>query len=321
MNFSDYYGIGISGHRDIDFVDVQMDSDVPLYIDPERITLSNHPFAARAAYLIDDFFSEVFDAASKCDEGRLFHLLSFGREPNETHLGLSTARSRGKGVSPEILMPVIQDIIRQKLLDRGLITQISDLPLWTPNFGPDRLSDLTTNIIREVLYDFSCEQFELLGIPVPAEETNLAIAWDPIVHDWCQMGFPRLGAGRYRVLLVPKCFVGRMLLSSPGELLQKYVLRYRQKEHLDAMTPLCHRKIEKSGQEILLPPTKTELKTTEIRGDSQKRYMWEIGFRHPEMMQELHSDHRRSAQRESFSMSDFELDSILYEWRDTTLDA
>lgn len=155
MNFSDAFGLSISGHRDIDFADIRLDTDTTLYVDPERILLSDHPIAVCASASINDYFETVCVAASKRDTAELYSLLSSGKEPNETHLGLSVGYSRGRGASAEILLPIVQDMIRLGLFERQLITQLSDFHLWTPNFGDDRLSDLTTNIIREHLYNYT----------------------------------------------------------------------------------------------------------------------------------------------------------------------
>ena len=42
MNFSDFHHLDISGHRDIDFIDIRMETDTALYIDSERAALRRH---------------------------------------------------------------------------------------------------------------------------------------------------------------------------------------------------------------------------------------------------------------------------------------
>lgn len=142
MNYTNLVGIAVSSHADIDFVDVRVDADTALYIDPERIALSQHPFAIMADEVINDFFAVLCRAAAAHNEVDMYHLLSYGREPNETHLGLSSSHSCGRGTTPEILMPIIKSMISMRLFENKLITQLVDLQLWTPNFHYDRLSDL-----------------------------------------------------------------------------------------------------------------------------------------------------------------------------------
>lgn len=312
MNFTDFKGMAVHGHADIDFVDVHVDADTRLYIDPERIALSHHPFAAAANEAIDDFFNELCRAAAAHDRVAVYQLLSCGREPNETHLGMSTSRSRGKGTTPEIVMPIVADMISMGLFDAGLITQLGDLQLWTPNFHHDRLSDLVTNIIRSVLVDYTYGQYDAWHLPLPEVQYRNAPTWDVHAHRWVNRDFPHFLAGRFHTLLVPKAFVGQHMLSSPGELLYTYALRYRQQEHLDEHSDYCHHTVKNNGDEVWKPPTKRELYDLEVKGRPAKSYLREMGYEHPHMVNELHADHRSPAPRKAVTISDAELDAILY---------
>ena len=312
MNFTKFMGMAVSGHADIDFVDVHVDADTRLYIDPERIALSRHPFATAAREAINDFFTELCHAAAAHDEDAVYQLLSYGREPNETHLGMSISRSCGKGTTPEILMPIVDDMISMGLFDAGLITQLGDLQLWTPNFHYDRLSDLVTNIIRSVLVDYTYQQYEIWQLPLPTAHHHNAPTWDVRTHRWITCDFPHFLSGRFNTLLVPKVFVGQYMLSSPGELLYSYALRYRQQEHLDERTKYCHYTVKKNGDEVWKPPTKRELYKLEVKGKPAKSYLLEMGYEYPHMVRELHADHRSPAPRRAVAISDAELDIILY---------
>lgn len=316
MNFSDFHQLGICGHRDIDFVDIRLETDTALYADPERIALSGHPYALQALSCIDDFFNTLYSVALTQDQFALYRLLSFGREPNETHLGLSEFRSCGRGTSPEILLPIVESMIQTGLFERGLVKQLGDLHLWTPNFGYDRLSDLTTNIIREVLYDYTLEQYNHWGIDLSDCKTVVSVAWNPSTHSWVYKRFPELISDDARTLLVPKAFVGRSMLSSPGQLLQKYALKYRQQEHLDELSDLCHKKTDRSGRDIWTPPTKKELRSFELKGRSEKAFLLEMGYRYPRMVDELHTDHKPLGRDQACTMSDYALDLLLYGARD-----
>ncbi len=312
MNFTNYMDMPVQGHADIDFVDVHVDGDNQLYIDPERILLSNHPFAGSANEAIEDFFDVLCQAAARRDDAALYRLLSFGREPNETHLGLSVLRSCGRGTTPEIMLPIVHDMIDAGMFDAGLITQLSDLHLWTPNFHYDRLSDLTTNIIRSVLVKYTYLQYRMWGLPLPTEDYCTAPTWDTQSHRWIITEYPHFLSGRYPTLLVPKDFVGQYMLSSPGELLQKYALRYRQQEHLDERTDYCHLKVKRNGDEVWMPPTKRELYSLEVKGQPAKEYLRQVGNTHPYLVQELHAGHRVPSPRRAITMSNHELDCLLY---------
>ena len=316
MNYTNLVGIAVSSHADIDFVDVRVDADTALYIDPERIALSQHPFAIMADEVINDFFAVLCRAAAAHNEVDMYHLLSYGREPNETHLGLSSSHSCGRGTTPEILMPIIKSMISMRLFENKLITQLVDLQLWTPNFHYDRLSDLVTNIIRSVLVDYTYAQYDAWHIPLPEAQHHVAHTRDAHTHSWVTYDFPHFLAGQFHTLLVPKVFVGQKMLSSPGKLLYTYALRYRQQEHLDERTDYCHHVVKSNGAEIWKPPTKHELYDLEVRGSGTKAYLKKMGYEYPRMVQELHADHRSPTTRKSVFISDAELDSILYKQED-----
>lgn len=310
MNFTDYHKMSTCTHRNIDFVDTLVDGDVPLYIDPERIAFSTHPYASTADRYIQDFFDTVFAAALQRDEKKLYHLLSFGREPNEVHFGVSARRSCGRGSSPEILCPIIKEMLDLNFFEQGFITELVDLHLWTDNFGPDRLSDLVANIIRSVLADYTMEQYGVLNIPTREIGYRSQVAWDIERHDWHYKEIPAFFCDNEQVLLVPKAFVGRNLLSSPGKLLQVYALSFRQKEHLEQNSDMCHRRALKGGRFRVDPPTKKEIRREEIAGCTEKQYLRDIGVRNVQMVCDMHSDHAK--RKSAFQIADVELDKLLY---------
>lgn len=310
MNFTGYHKMPIYSHRNIDFVDTLIDGDVPLYIDPERVAFSSHPYALIADRYIQDFFNAVFAAAMQRDERRLYHLLSFGQEPNETHFGMSTLRSCGRGSSPEILFPIIKEMLDLRFFERGFITELVDLCLWTDNFGPDRLSDLVTNIVRSVLLDYTMEQYYKLNLPTGEISYRMQVAWDIEKHDWCYNKIPAFFCDNEQILLVPKAFVGQSLLSSPGKLLQIYALSFRQKEHLDMNSDMCHHRELKGGNFRIDPPTKKEIRQKELSACTEKQYLRDIGFRNTRMVRDMHFDHTRA--KDAFQISDAELDALLY---------
>lgn len=312
MNFTTCMHMATRGHKYIDFVDIHVDGDNKLYIDPERIAMSTHPYATPASEAINDFFDVLCQIAAARDDDALYDLLSFGREPNETHLGLSTLHSCGRGTTPEIMMPIVHDMISSGMFDAGLVTQLSDLHIWTPNFNYDRLSDLTTNIIRSVLVDYTYHQYRIWGLEFRDEDYRRAPAWDFQSHKWAMVTFPNFMSDRYPTLLVPKSFVGRSMLSSPGELLYKHAFLYRQKEHLDERSEYCHLIVKRNGDELLKPPTKKELQNIEVKGRPVKEYLRQIGAIHPNIVHELHAGHHNLTSRKSCFLTDWELDNLLY---------
>lgn len=307
INFSTHYGMSINGHADIDFVDIPINTDVELYIDPERIAASSHPFAADANAYIEDFFNTLCASAIAGDRDAVHNLLSFGHEPNETHMGYSRDASRGRGVSADILEPIIDEIFKRDLFANNLINALGDLSVFTPNFGADRLSDLCVNIIREPLFLFTHRQLGLWHLGGTMVTVEMPV-WNRRVHCWEYKNLDLPAAIRSPILLCPKDFVGTSMLLTPGAFLQKKVLGYRQQVLLDEGSPLCRKRDLKNGRYEILPPTKKDIREYEMGDMTSKDYLRLNALNHPELL----SQYRRDLNRTASHLTDDELDCLLY---------
>ncbi|MFQ6831813.1 hypothetical protein [Butyricicoccus pullicaecorum] len=313
LNFTKIHSLPVSGHRAIDFVDVPINTDAPLYMDVERIMHDPSFIAEQARIHINDFFHALAQAAAAEDMDTLYHLLSYGGEPNETHLGLSRYNSRGNGVSAEILMPIIEDMIQLGLFEKKLVQGLSDLHLLTPRFGSDRLSDLVTNIIRIPLYAFTRSQYNTWGIPYDdGDRSYKCPAWDPEQHDWVITNLPCFQALGKPVLLTPKTFVGTTLLSTPEQLFCRYALAYAQEQHLAELGPLCTIYTNREGKVKVRKPSKKVLQYDILQHESYKQYIYHSALSHPEMLPNYRQDVQTLAASGDVFLSDSELDNLLY---------
>lgn len=313
QNFTKIHQLPVSGHADIDFIDIPVDTDVPFFTDIDRIFASPGFVAELAKQRLNDFFQTLANYAQKRDYDGMYQLLSYGHEPNETHLGLSRYSSRGRGVTPEILQPIIKEMLDKNLFEAGLVSNLSDLHLLTPNFGPDRLSDLTTNIIREVLHAFTRSQYETWNIPYDATKLVYRMPiWDMNSHHWRTLKAPEfLTLGR-PTLLIPKSFVGTTLLSSPAQLLQKWALAYGQQFHLQVCSALCKQYKNSHGDNVVRKPSKEDVRRHELQNRSAKEYIFEQVLTHPQMLPSYHQAVSKLAQSSDIFLSDTHLDYLLY---------
>ena len=74
INFSSANKLDISGHKDIDFVDIFVNTDVSLFLDAERIEFSSGECAEKSLAAIQDFFRELYTAVEYGDMIRVRHL-------------------------------------------------------------------------------------------------------------------------------------------------------------------------------------------------------------------------------------------------------
>ena len=101
MNFSTFHRLPITGHKDIDFVDIRLETDTSLYVDPERIALSNHPISASASHCIDDFFATLCQVAAEfVASGELLYEFVFDEFPVRGEFFLGGAVFGQSGLYP-----------------------------------------------------------------------------------------------------------------------------------------------------------------------------------------------------------------------------
>src|SRR4051794_38684158 len=95
--FSNYFNIS-KKQSEFDFVDVLIDADIPLYIDPFALSVEEDDWSKECNDLVVGFFQELVDTlrARRLDRAR--EVLSNLHEPNETRLGQSSGKPQGRGV-------------------------------------------------------------------------------------------------------------------------------------------------------------------------------------------------------------------------------
>ena len=311
MNFSYQKSLKIHNHSYFDFVDINPDSDQAFYLDAEQISLCDDKYSRNATKAIDSFFYSLCEAAQNRDYNRLLNLCSFCGEVNMTHLGLSLKSSKGKGSSPQIIMKIVDGMISHGLFENESVTRFSDLSLLTPNFDKDRSSDLITNIIQNILYQFTVDQYKHWNLPLSNSLFSLHY-WDPDTRAWKKEYVPAPTCAGQIILLTPKWFVREKLLLSTEEIFYKYILKYRQNEHLDSQSNLCRKKIDNKGNVSYLPPSKKTLKKIEYADIRRKDILIESTNKYPNLLDIYHRDMEYRNCIGKILIDDDTFDRILY---------
>jgi hypothetical protein len=132
---------------------------------------------------IRSFFNQLLDVLRANDPDRAAHLLNHLHEPNETHLGVSSGKPSGRGVGEHKASVVADALVRSRAFQTGLLTDISEAELFIHGVGRDTISDLTTNIIRGLLAEYTAEQCNLYGVPVQPVG-HIGPVWNIETGDW-----------------------------------------------------------------------------------------------------------------------------------------
>jgi hypothetical protein len=270
--FSEAFSLGLSQHQ-LDFVDVSNEYDTQVYVDPYAIEIQDDEWSERASNYIRTFFKDVLDSLRAGDRQRANFLMSHLTEPKETFLGVSWGAPRGRGVGHGQASQLITAILNSTAFKTGLLTDLSEMALYVEGIDRDKISDLTTNIIRELLVEYTSQQCELHGIPTTSYASPPM--WLPSKATWL---------GRYvkvpyidddPVILVPKYLVRRKLSLDSQEFYNKQITDFLVEEEKRKFGPLA--RVVKGKQKVL----KTEIREANPKS---KPMIVDMVIAHPELL-------------------------------------
>lgn len=288
LPFAQHFGINKT-QAELDFVDINLRGDTRLYIDPYALGKRLDPWSIEASNLVVDFFETAIAAIRAGDHARGRAMLDQLGEPNDTALGQSRGNApRGRGVSGQQSVNLYDKLKDSTAAKTGFLADLEDCELFVPGIGDDKISDITTNIIRLKLIEYTATQCELHGVPMQQVPSDRF--WDDHVHEWNPGIYaPRPVYKSRRILLVPKAIARFALTYDYREYYQHYVLNYLQREAIAAGDSLVQ--VLKNGKRRV---TKKSLKA---RHPLSKDFLYEFSKDQPEVLK----DYRRNAGRNAGS--------------------
>lgn len=259
---------------ELDFVDVSLSGDMPLFIDPHALSKREDIWSIEASNLVVDFFQQVIDYIRIGEDDKAQALLSYLKEPNDTGLGLSRKKRQGRGVSGQQSLDLFEHLKDSTAARTGFLKDLEDCELLIPGISSDKISDITTNIIRQKLVEYTIDQCELLSIPT--QNVPAGRFWDPHRHEWAEEKFADLPIYKgQRLLLVPKAIVRHQMIFDHQQYYNHYVLTFLQAFHLAAATGLVQ--LLKNGTRRV---TKKSLKR---QNPLSKEFLYEFSKQHPDI--------------------------------------
>ena len=144
--------------------------------DPRAIRLQHGDLQEGCVACLVSFFTEVLDAIKLGNQPKVRDLMRYLGEPNETHLGFSRGRCRGRGLRGSKTDDIANAISESRAAKTGLLRDLEDTAFLVPGVNKDLLSDMTTQIIRGPLIEYTqqcCRQYD-----IPMEAQYGGIAWE-----------------------------------------------------------------------------------------------------------------------------------------------
>jgi hypothetical protein len=99
MRISEHFKLGKSQYE-LDFIDIDPRTDVPLFLDPYYLGKCRTPWAEDANRTVYSFFELLLTYIRSNQTDKAYDHFAHLNEPNETCLGLSKRRPAGRGVGP-----------------------------------------------------------------------------------------------------------------------------------------------------------------------------------------------------------------------------
>ena len=217
---SDVWQLKQKGHENFEFVDVAVNDDNLLFIDPCLIERWNNAWAIKAMKHINSYFDNLFKAYNTCNRKDMKCLLSHAGEQNATRLGYGNG-DNGKGNTADGLLEIFQPL-EQLISSIKTIGKAEDLPLLIPGFAEDGMSDLLTNILHECLNEFTMEQMHKYGISSNGMKTFYT--WDMHAGEWKKVEKPVYFVNGKELLLVPQNIVRKNYLFGVSQYFTRIIL-------------------------------------------------------------------------------------------------
>ena len=125
-----------------------------------------------------------------------------------------------------------------------MLSDLAEAELFIEGIGRDKISDLTTNIIRGPLLSYTKSQCDLHD--VPTRNVSTPPAWDAERTRWAARYAPLPMIGRKSILLVPKYTVRHELSLESQEFYNHHMIEFLKSEYQNGESGLVH--VLKSGR-------------------------------------------------------------------------
>jgi hypothetical protein len=288
MKISDAFSLGKT-QAELDFVDVDLEQDAPLFVDPFAISQRLDSLSQNCHLTLQAFFQRIVDAIRDGQGSEAQALLLQLREPNETRLGYSQHRSQGAGIGTMQAGQLFAALQGSTAVQTGFLRSLEECELMIEGVARDKLSDLTTNVIRGHLARYTRDQCVLFNIPV--RSVALPPSFNRDSGHW-ESSYLDLPVWKDRpILFVPKFFVRYDPAYEAGNYYNNYVLEYLRAEALTAASALV-RTLKNGNRVVYKKDIKREFPFS-------KRFLYEFSRTHPEVLSRYRQDLAQIERRDS----------------------
>jgi len=236
MRVSEYFKLGKTQPY-LDFVDVRLNTDIQVFVDPTALRSLKSTWGHACASLVQHYFEAVLAHIKKGNDIKAQSLLNSLSERNEFHLGYCSGRSKGHAfgkISAKYVWGALSNSLASKT---GLLQDLEDTCLLIKGIDKDMISDAVCNIIRGPLIKYTQDMCAYYGILLTPDIPSGPI-WNPTSEAWesSLVSLPMTDEGK--VILIPKILVRHNINYQYQEYYRHFLLPIMQDAELQANTSL-----------------------------------------------------------------------------------
>jgi hypothetical protein len=149
---------------EVDFVIPRVGIDLPLGIDP-FLLFKSRDFQFRQLHVsLLNVFNAGILAVRRNDLTTARYLFSF---PEVSAIGMGYTRKgkRGSGVGSHLTDLILQTLTGSPALTERGVRHVEEMQLLSAGIGPDRISDISANVLKRFLIDYTQRQCAIWDIP------------------------------------------------------------------------------------------------------------------------------------------------------------
>lgn len=203
--FNNYFGIT----KQTEHLDIPLNGDIEVFICPYKVANSRHNDIAQRIYKRTNIFMQKLNKLVKQgDKAKAKELLYHLHESNEYHLGYSS-KNKGSAVGNDKAKFIYTALSNNKFVKSGItITdEAHNVLLLVDGIGPDIMSDIISNICKDIFSEFTIKQCEKYKVSLP--EKYIIEYFDDISGSWQMKEFNLPCYEGKKIILVPEFLVSK----------------------------------------------------------------------------------------------------------------
>ena len=283
QKFSEYFGLQLK-QDEIDFLDIYANQDITLFLDPYGISAMGSKWSRECEVQIATYFQYLIDSIKTGDKKTIQKLLSALHEVNEVALGYSQSTPEGRGIGNKQAREIQEAFENSEAAKSGDIKDIADCAILIHGINRDKISDITANILKKQLIEFTKEQCAIYSIPLKKVPVN-TFDHDTLTFKSYYDELPLVN-DRPKILL-PISSVRRDPQLSKDKYYRNFVLEFLRAEHTHAGDSLAS--VLRNGRVVV------RISDLKEKYPMATEFLYQFSKEHPQVLEKFKSELRRTA--------------------------